>query len=920
MTNLDAVRQWVDLVYPNDGTDEQLYVSASTPAGWRQTAYRRADVPQGVALAELEAPQGTYLSACSFTPGTDRKAEHAHRLFGIWSDLDIAGPGHKHDPAKAEGRALPPDEREAARIVVESGLPAPTAWVHSGGGLYAWWLLDAPTLAAGLGDLVATWQRILGESAKRLGWHYGTGVGDLARVLRVPGTINRKAGLARPCRLDHMAGPRYTLDDLLTAAVALKPTEPVASARPASPDPFSGPARVNAPARVGTSPLDAYEAATSWTELLETFGWVHVQTVGAEERWRHPDASHPESATVNHNGTDRLKCFSDNAGLPTDGTHGKAFVWACLTQRTKTPDMAEAASRLRAMGYGTGTSRSTVDRPALDVSNVAVAADWLREHAGKGELSGLFVRDGGVVFIAAEGEDGYAPPKRKRAPIVGEVDDHDGPAQIRTINAAGLAAYIDARYKVVKVKATKDDDEDQGDDGEPGGKVETPALFPKQAAERVIDLPDDSLRPGLRQLTSVTHTPTLRPDGGILAAPGYDDATGIYHLPDPGLVVPAIPDAPSTQDVKAAVALLDEMTAGFPWKSEHDRANYYGVLLTPLLRAAVPSDRKLVIFDAPTQGSGKTLLAQLVGILHGGVLRGGIQHTDEAELRKNITTILARTTAPVVVLDNLTGTLESPVLAGLLTNPTWTDRLLGANHDVNVPNDRLWTVTANNLSVGPDMVRRTLWVGIDAQMERPQDRTGFAIPDLPGWVRGNRGRLIAALLTLTRAWVLAGRPVPVARSSDSFTRWATSIDGILTHAGVPGRFDDPASRAQESAEVDAEWATCLRALHASFGDEAFTAAQALDQVPWPLGATVGMGQSAMFPAPRNGRPVIPWESLPGELAEKAGRSARGPSSVTVSFGRWLNYRKGRFAGGLACRLAFKDRTNVVWWRIVQVPT
>lgn len=37
--------------------------------------------------------------------------------------------------------------------------------------------------------------------AEQLGWHYGSGVGDLARVLRLPGSINRKEGPERPCRV-----------------------------------------------------------------------------------------------------------------------------------------------------------------------------------------------------------------------------------------------------------------------------------------------------------------------------------------------------------------------------------------------------------------------------------------------------------------------------------------------------------------------------------------------------------------------------------------------------------------------------------------------------------------------------------------------------------------------------------------------
>lgn len=44
----------------------------------------------------------------------------------------------------------------------------------------------------------------------RLGWHYGSGVGDLARVLRLPGSVNRKEALERPCRVTGVSGQVLT--------------------------------------------------------------------------------------------------------------------------------------------------------------------------------------------------------------------------------------------------------------------------------------------------------------------------------------------------------------------------------------------------------------------------------------------------------------------------------------------------------------------------------------------------------------------------------------------------------------------------------------------------------------------------------------------------------------------------------------
>src|SRR5690606_7278002 len=115
---------------------------------------------------------------------------------------------------------LPPDTVTAQQIVTAAGLLEPTMWIHSGVGLYPLWLLDSPhTIGDDLDDiatLTARWQHAIAAGAETLGYHYGTAVGDLARVLRVPGTTNRKAGLVRPCRILEASGATYQLDDLAT--------------------------------------------------------------------------------------------------------------------------------------------------------------------------------------------------------------------------------------------------------------------------------------------------------------------------------------------------------------------------------------------------------------------------------------------------------------------------------------------------------------------------------------------------------------------------------------------------------------------------------------------------------------------------------------------------------------------------------
>src|SRR5262249_10179103 len=113
-------------------------------------------------------------------------------------------------------------------------------------------------------------------------------------------------------------------------------------------------------------------------------------------------------------------------------------------------------------------------------------------------------------------------------------------------------------------------------------------------------------------------------------------------------------------------------------------------------------------------------------------------------------------------------------------------RRLGYNDQVlRVPVRMIWIASGNNPRTSEEISRRCVPIGLDAQMERPWQRTGFRIPDLKQWTRENRGRLIAAACTLVQAWVVAGRPKGT-RILGSFEKWSETLGGILDVAGVPG--------------------------------------------------------------------------------------------------------------------------------------
>jgi hypothetical protein len=519
----------------------------------------------------------------------------------------------------------------------------------------------------------------------------------------------------------------------------------------------------------------------------------------------------------------------------------------------------------------------------LLVNNQASLSTWLRHELGRGKLAGIFWRGGKLVYTPCEGEDGYVPAHGK---------DDDGPAQVRLVDKNQLASRCQYTYPCVKkVKDTETKE----------WKL-IPGTFPPDAARVPVDVPD--MLPNVRRLRGIVHTPVLRPDGTILEAPGYDPATGLLHLPEDGLRVPPVSAHPTEAEVKAAVDLIDEMLAGFNFVTESDRSNFIGLLLTPVLRTLLRPPYKLGAIGAPMPGSGKSLLASLLRIIHGGVFRSEVP-TDEAEIRKQISTILDTTTGAVCQWDNATGLLKSSVLAGLLTSDSWGDRRLGGMQEVRAVNDRLWVITGNNLMLGGDLVRRTMWVTIDPKVPDPHLRTDFAIHGLESWAKIRRGELLHALLTMARAWLAAGAPLAELERSDSYAGWTAGLGGLLAYVGIEGGFDRSITARQKVGADDTEWGDFLEAIHGLYGDSAWTVSELTSRIDKPSepGWLIGKGTG---PAPH-----ITSDALPGDLADKFNRN----QSIGRALGKWLANREGRWAGGFVVRSAGTKQAGGLPWRI-----
>lgn len=309
-----------------------------------------------------------------------------------------------------------------------------------------------------------------------------------------------------------------------------------------------------------------------------------------------------------------------------------------------------------------------------------------------------------------------------------------------------------------------------------------PAPPPSSLVKSLLATPD----PRLPILAGIVATPVFGHDGTLLTEPGYHPSARLLYHPTPGCRVPPIPERPTAEQVAAARSLiLDDLLGDFPFTSPAERAHAVALLLLGFVRPMVEGPTPLHLIEKPTPGTGATLMVDAIAtILTGAGASVMTEGRDDEEWRKRLTAKL-RQIPTVVLIDNLRHDLDSSAVAAALTATFWEDRILGISEMVRLPVRCTWIATGNNPQFSNEMTRRLVRIRLDAQVDQPWCRAAFRHPDLMGWVRGGRGRLVAACLVLCQAWIAAGRPRGQ-RKIGSYESWSESMGGILKTAGIEG--------------------------------------------------------------------------------------------------------------------------------------
>jgi putative DNA primase/helicase len=414
----------------------------------------------------------------------------------------------------------------------------------------------------------------------------------------------------------------------------------------------------------------------------------------------------------------------------------------------------------------------------------------------------------------------------------------------------------------------------------------------------------------------VLTTPTIRPDGSLLTTPGYDPVSRYYLMFPSDLALAEIPAEPSLADAAEAFDRLNALLDDYDFVEDGgvSRSVALALLMTQVLRCGMAVSPLLAV-SATAPGSGKSHLVDLASTIAIGrpcpIMGAG---KNEEETEKGINTKLLSGVAGFSI-DNVHRMVDNPILNIATERPMISIRLFGLLESVEVENAATIYMTGNNLPVIDEQVRRTVLCSLDAGVERPEQRDFTTDPIVT--VRADRGRYIADILTIARAYLTHGSKPAGMKAFGSYPGWSKLVREPLIWLGQP----DPVASQNTSRASDPEMGR-LRAVMGAW-QEAFK----LD-TPTTLADAVrfALEQQPVFHGDpydeiRNAELLVihvaawaPHTRLRDVLMETWGR---GKDIDTGRWGQWMKRYAGRIADGMM--FAKSDVSHsAVQWKLVKL--
>lgn len=327
----------------------------------------------------------------------------------------------------------------------------------------------------------------------------------------------------------------------------------------------------------------------------------------------------------------------------------------------------------------------------------------------------------------------------------------------------------------------------------------------------------------LPPLAGVARQPYFREcDGQLVIQAGYDEASQHFGVFNPRQFPIS---EPTLEAARTAHALLEELLTEFHFVSLIDKAAAMAAIFTATVRPALQYAPAFHA-RAPVFGSGKSYLCDLIGCFAGPGGNSKVSYpTTSEEATKAIVSLLLTGPAVIEFDDMDTDWIPHGTIKRMLTTDQITDRILGASKTATVSTRTLFLGSGNNVGPVRDLLRRVITIHIDPRTATPamMDYRGNPVEK----VRKDRGRYVAAVLTIIVSWLKAGSPRTSHETIVTFGgRWSDYCRHPLMWLGHP----DPATSLIDQVKHDPD-ADALRGLmrewQKAFGSSAVTVRKAV---------------------------------------------------------------------------------------------
>lgn len=342
-------------------------------------------------------------------------------------------------------------------------------------------------------------------------------------------------------------------------------------------------------------------------------------------------------------------------------------------------------------------------------------------------------------------------------------------------------------------------------------------------------------------LAGVVRQPYFREsDGELITHAGYDKTSQRFGVFDARQF--EMPE-PTPEAARAALILLEDLLTEFHFVAATDKAAALSAIFTAVVRptlAYAPAFHA----KAPVFGSGKTYLCELIGAFAGPAGNAKVSYPTTSEEATKVILSLLLTSPAVIEFDDMdTDWIPHGTIKRMLTADKITDRILGVSKTATVSTRTLFLGSGNNVGPVRDLLRRVLTIHIDPRCATPATMTykGFPVDR----VRKQRGRYVAAVLTIILAWRKAGSPRAGVESIVTFGgSWSDYCRHPLIWLGHP----DPATALLEQVKHDPDGdalAGLMAEWRAAFGSTPTTVRKAVERAE--LGHTDLLDAMREFP-------------------------------------------------------------------------